>query len=127
MGARCEWCQCIGLLIEEKVDRATYIVRAQVTNAELIEKGPEGHGRVKATFDVIALLKGDPTELDGVTTPIGGGSCEIPMIVGLEYVFFVSADGETNSCSGTMPRRGIRFGDTREWLEFVRRYGLGTE
>lgn len=120
-------CQCLGLLIEEQVYRAAHIFRAQVTSAELIERGLEGSGRVKANFDVIALLKGNPTELDGVTAVIGGGTCEVPIVVGLEYVFFVTADGEATTCGGTMPRRRISFGDTGEWFEFVRRYGLGTD
>ena len=120
-------CQCMDLLIEEKIDRATHIFRARVTSAELVEKGPEGSGLVRAKFDVIALLKGDPSKLEAVQTPIGGGTCEVPIIVGLEYVFFVSANGETNSCSGTMPRRGIRYGATDEWFEFVKRYGLGPD
>jgi hypothetical protein len=120
-------CSCMDLLIEEKVDRAAHIFRARVTSAELVEKGPEGSGRVKAQFEIVGILKGTPSDLDGVFTPTGGGSCEVPIIVGLEYVFFASTNGEVNSCGGTMPRRGIRYGDTGEWLDFVRRYGLGPD
>lgn len=65
-----------------KIILAEYVFRAQLTSAVLIERAAEGHGRVKARFDIIAQLKGDPTELDGVTTPIGNTAC--PLLFSLQ-------------------------------------------
>jgi len=120
-------CQCFGLSVEEQVEMAAHVFRARVTSAEVVESYPEGDGKVKARFDVIATLKGTPETLDGVVTPLGAGACEIPIIVGLEYVFFVTADGEANSCGGTILRRRFEVGNSSEWFDFVRRYDIGPD
>lgn len=119
-------CSCMNLLTEEKIDRAAYVFRARITSAEWTPTGPES-GKVKAGFEVLAVLKGNPQGLTGLHTVTGLGDCGVPIVIGWEYVFFLTAEGEANSCGGTMPRHGIQFGNTGEWLEFVRRYGLGSE
>jgi hypothetical protein len=120
-------CQCLGLSIEEQIDRAAHVFRGRITSADWVRSGPEGTGRVNAKFEVIAVLKGDPTRLEGLSTATGPGDCGVPIIVGMEYVFFLGANGETSSCNGTMPRTRVNVGNAGEWYEFVTRYGLGTE
>ena len=119
-------CSCMGLPTEELIDRAAHVFRARITSAEWTPTGPES-GRVKANFEVLAILKGDPSKLDGVHTTTGAGDCGVSIVMGWEYVFFANAKGEVGLCGGTIPRNGMGLENSGEFFEFVRRYGLIAE
>lgn len=124
-------CSCENLVTEAQIDRAAYVFRARVTEAELVQaevEEAEGLTRehIRARVDILSVLKGDPASLDGILTPSEGPACGIPIVIGLDYVFFLTEAGVASLCGGTLAK-GRSFGNTSNWVEFVKRYGLAPE
>jgi hypothetical protein len=122
-------CSCEDLPIETKIERAAHVFRARVTSAEIVRLDPGeiddfGGEFVKARVELLATLKGSPDSLDAVYTSAETSSCGVPIVIGLDYVLFLTERGVASSCGGTLQRGVGFFGSSGEWFEFVQRYGL---
>jgi hypothetical protein len=86
---------------EEKFARATAVFVAHMVRTEeagLMVMGNHKEPIIEGTFRVIEVLKGRPPEDGKVRSPpYGPGNCTIPLMAGMDYVFFLGpSDNKQN-------------------------------
>lgn len=99
-------CSCIArtTLREHFVDAKHVVVGRVVATTEVNSRlSAPGWGGVAASFQLIEVVKGPDQRPSQVVTGHGSGDCGVPISVGISYIFFISAEGEVDICSGTRP------------------------
>lgn len=99
-------CSCITrTTLREHVVHAKHVVVGRVVATTEVNSrlSAPGWGGVAASFQLIEVVKGGDRRPSQVVTGHGSGDCGVPMSVGTSYVFFISAEGEVDICSGTRP------------------------
>jgi len=95
-------CSCGSLDYEALVDEADQIFIGTLNSAEIIaneNSDPYVTGEIK----VQESLKGSSKNLVSLKTGLGGGDCGMVMIIGEQYLIFLSGEKKVEICKGSSP------------------------
>jgi hypothetical protein len=112
--------------LEQKVDSAEIIFIGCISEVAEIPNSPEGADRfenppVRARFQVLDSIKGDPTKVQFLRSGYGGGDCGIPFVVGRRYLVYTSQGGQVFLPGGSGDVTP-EYEPHRRYIEAIRQY-----
>ncbi len=138
IGAPAIACSCrTGIPIEQRFDRAAFVVSAIVTEVDEIAvpdflRGSDLLRRkswhfasrlVQGSIQVTSSLKGNAESLHSIYTHPHSSTCGLPLVRGREYLFFVGEGRLVGLCGGNVRRGSSGWPDA---MARVRRYSEET-
>jgi len=112
--------------LEQKIDSAQIIFIARITEAAEVPNTPQGAASfetppVRARFQVLDAIKGDPTKIEFLRSGYGGGDCGIPLLVGRRYLVYTGVGGQIFLPDGSGDVTP-EYEPHRKYIEAVRQY-----
>jgi hypothetical protein len=112
--------------LEQKIDSAQIIFIARITEVAEVPNAPQDapsfeNPPVRARFQILDTIKGDPTKIEFLRSGYGGGDCGIPFVVGRRYLVYTGSGGQIFLPDGSGDVTP-EYEPHRKYIEAVRQY-----